>query len=128
MKNKIIFIFLICSILNSVLYAQQSLKIEKYHQDMSIVNDIVNSFRLLKASNSGFKPLGPLVGGSRLQHIYAFDVSKSNPDIIFASIGRGGIYKSTNAGAHWTKTASFNATSIAIDDSDPKIVYATQPG
>lgn len=68
-------------------------------------------------------------------NIYSFDVSKSNPNIIYSGTETSFINKSTDRGMTWDlvgKSFNFNSildetgiTSIAIDPLNPDIVYAT---
>ncbi len=55
-------------------------------------------------------------------------VHPTNPDIVYAGAGGGGIWKTTNGGQSWTdKSGSFNLITcgaIAIDPVNPEIVYA----
>ncbi|MFC1477540.1 WD40/YVTN/BNR-like repeat-containing protein [candidate division KSB1 bacterium] len=61
--------------------------------------------------------------------IKSFDVSGSDPDIIYAVTGSDGTLKSVNAGKSWKKVTSLKSiTKIEIDANDPDIVYATQGG
>jgi photosystem II stability/assembly factor-like uncharacterized protein len=58
--------------------------------------------------------------------IHAFAVSESNPSIAFAGVWGGGTYKTEDSGETWSKLESevtFSAAAIAIDPSDPNIIY-----
>jgi hypothetical protein len=55
-------------------------------------------------------------------------VHPTDPDTVYVGTAQGGLYKSTNAGANWTKLFEFNLESLAIgaitiDPTDSSIVY-----
>ncbi len=62
-------------------------------------------------------------------NIYAFDISKSNPSILYAAPETGGVFKTTDKGLNWTVcgSSSFNfggtAGAIEIHPTDPNTVY-----
>ncbi len=51
----------------------------------------------------------------------------TNNDIILAATG-GGIYRTTDAGATWTRTVIGNFKDVVFKPSDPNIVYAASSG
>lgn len=65
-------------------------------------------------------------------NIYSLDVSKSNPNIVYAGGETGGVWKSTDKGISWTLTTknvvcgAFGA--VKIDPTNPNNVYATTGG
>lgn len=57
-----------------------------------------------------------------------FDVSKSNPDIVYALTG-GELKKSVDAGKSWTEIKSISKiVTVKVDPNNPDIVYAAQGG
>ncbi len=57
---------------------------------------------------------------------YAFDVSISNPNIVYAVTETGGFFKSTNKGKNWTQLEPgvySNSEAVAIHPNNPDIVY-----
>jgi photosystem II stability/assembly factor-like uncharacterized protein len=62
-------------------------------------------------------------------NIYSFDISKSNPNILFACAETGGVYKTTDKGLNWTACGSnsFNfggsSEAVEIHPTNPDIVY-----
>jgi len=57
-----------------------------------------------------------------------FDVSKSDPDVIYA-LSSGKLMKSTNAGEKWTEITSISKiVTVEIDRDNPNTVYAAQGG
>ncbi len=61
-------------------------------------------------------------------NIYAFDQSKSNPDILYCGTEGSELYKSTDRGQHWqpvSRNLSIQAVlAVEIDPLNPNIVYA----
>lgn len=57
-----------------------------------------------------------------------FDVSKSDPDVIYA-LSSGKLMKSINAGEKWTEITSISKiVTVEIDRDNPNTVYAAQGG
>ncbi len=56
-----------------------------------------------------------------------FAVLESNPDTIFAGLGTGGVWKTTNNGVTWTpvfdREAVASVGAVAVSQSDPNIVW-----
>jgi hypothetical protein len=52
----------------------------------------------------------------------------TNPNIIYVGPANGGVWKSTDAGSIWTATSDYESSlsmgAIAIDPSNPEIIYA----
>ncbi len=62
-------------------------------------------------------------------NVYSFDVSLSDPDILYCGTETGFVNKTTDNGKHWSLCApdykfSGGITAIAIDPSSPNTVYA----
>ena len=58
--------------------------------------------------------------------INALAIDPTNPSILYAASGAGGLYRSTDAGASWSSIPELQSPiihSIAIDPSDPSRVY-----
>ncbi len=65
--------------------------------------------------------------------IREFEVSKSNPDIIFAVDGKvnvsSSVYKTSNGGETWDKVKGFSQFSMmAIDPVNPDVVFGVPGG
>jgi photosystem II stability/assembly factor-like uncharacterized protein len=61
-------------------------------------------------------------------NIYAFDVSKSNNNVLYAATETGAVFKTTDKGLNWTVCANgFNfggsAEAVAIHPTNPNIVF-----
>jgi photosystem II stability/assembly factor-like uncharacterized protein len=71
-----------------------------------------------------FREIGPAVMGGRIDD---FAVVESNPDIVFAGVASGGVWKTTNNGTTWEPVFDKEGVStigdIAIAPSDPSIVW-----
>jgi len=71
-----------------------------------------------------FRELGPAVMGGRIDD---FAVVESNPDIVFAGVASGGVWKTVNNGTTWEpvfdKAGVSTVGDIAIAPSDPSIVW-----
>jgi photosystem II stability/assembly factor-like uncharacterized protein len=71
-----------------------------------------------------FRELGPAVMGGRIDD---FAVVESNPDIVFAGVASGGVWKTVNNGTTWEPVFDQAGVStvgdIAIAPSDPSIVW-----
>ena len=81
---------------------------------------------LYKSTDVGltWTKIGPGLSTGYLQ----FALSPSNPSILYAAYlyGSGNIYRSTNAGTTWNEIATgVGATYLAVDPSNPQIVYGT---
>lgn len=66
-------------------------------------------------------------------NVYSFDVSNSNPSILFAGTETGFLNKTIDKGLHWTLMArnyrfGGSITAIAIHPTNPKIVYVSAGG
>ena len=61
-------------------------------------------------------------------NLYAFDAAPSNPNILYACPETGGIFKTIDKGLNWISVSDTirlgTITAIAIDPSNPDIVYA----
>lgn len=82
------------------------------------------SFLGVFRSNNGGKEWKWSSLGIFSQPVVSVTVDPSNPSIVYA--GTAALYKSTDAGANWTRTglsAGASITSIAIDASQPDVVY-----
>ena len=82
------------------------------------------TFQLNQGSSNSTPPAIPWQA-----NIYSIDVSKSNNNILFCGSETGCINKSTDKGKTWTFVSQHylvggGVTAIAIDPSDPNIVYA----
>ena len=71
-----------------------------------------------------FREIGPAVMGGRIDD---FAVVESNPNIVFAGVASGGVWKTTNNGTTWQPVFDKEAVStigdIAIAPSDPSVVW-----
>src|SRR6202171_3517291 len=71
-----------------------------------------------------FREIGPAVMGGRIDD---FAVVESNPNIVFAGVASGGVWKTTNKGTTWQPVFDKEAVStigdIAIAPSDPSVVW-----
>src|SRR5229473_3113751 len=71
-----------------------------------------------------FREIGPAIMGGRIDD---FAVVESNPNIVFAGVASGGVWKTTNNGTTWEPVFDKEAVStigdIAIAPSDPSIVW-----
>jgi photosystem II stability/assembly factor-like uncharacterized protein len=60
-------------------------------------------------------------------NIYAFDISVSNPNILFAAPETGGLFKTINKGLNWTQVGfdffAENFEAVAINPNNPDTVY-----
>ncbi|MBT8378843.1 MAG: T9SS type A sorting domain-containing protein [Ignavibacteria bacterium] len=73
---------------------------------------------------SGFPPHWGLMSG----RVRGLDVHPTNPNIVYAGVAAGGIWKTTNGGTSWTNVgdnlASLTYGAIAIDPNNTNTVYA----
>ncbi|MBN1938864.1 MAG: hypothetical protein JW843_04715 [Candidatus Aminicenantes bacterium] len=71
-----------------------------------------------------WRALGPAVPGGRTTDIEAVE---SQPWIVYAALGPGGVWKSINAGTSWTpvfhKEATVSVGDLAVSQSHPDIVW-----
>src|SRR5216684_4792325 len=71
-----------------------------------------------------FREIGPAIMGGRIDD---FAVVESNPNIVFAGVASGGVWKTTNNGTTWEPVFDKEAVStigdIAIAPSDPSVVW-----
>lgn len=72
-----------------------------------------------------FRSIGPFRGGRAV----AVAGVASEPDVYYFGATGGGVWKTTDSGAHWTPISDGQLTSgsigaIAVADSDPNIIYA----
>jgi photosystem II stability/assembly factor-like uncharacterized protein len=71
-----------------------------------------------------FRELGPAVMGGRIDD---FAVAESNPNVVFAGVASGGVWKTVNNGTTWEPMFDQEAVStigdIAVAPSDPSIVW-----
>ncbi len=94
--------------------------------------------RLSPTAGVQWKPLGPMetyqpassTSPPKLLpwqcNVYAFDISKSNPSILYAVSETGGFFKSTNKGQQWQQLEPgiySNSEAVAIHPSNPNVVY-----
>lgn len=64
-------------------------------------------------------------------NIYAFDVSITNPNILYAMGETGGLFKTTNKGLQWTQLESgvnSNGEAVCVHPVNPSISYAGVDG
>jgi PKD repeat protein/photosystem II stability/assembly factor-like uncharacterized protein len=64
-------------------------------------------------------------------NVYALAVSKSNPNILVCGTEPGGIYRTTDKGAHWGEIGKeylLQTEAIAIHPTDPSTIYLTTTG
>ncbi len=77
-----------------------------------------------KLRNLEFRELGPAVMGGRVDD---FAVVESNPNVVFAGMASGGVWKTTNNGTTWEPVFDKEGVStigdIAIAPSDPSVVW-----
>ncbi len=74
---------------------------------------------------------GPLTG-----YVDALAVDPASPDIVYAGTRLGGVFKSANAGAHWSSVSQgwtyfeggFWPLALAIDPQTPSTIYAGTAG
>jgi photosystem II stability/assembly factor-like uncharacterized protein len=78
-----------------------------------------------KLKNLEFRELGPAVMGGRVDD---FAVVESDPNIVYAGLASGGVWKTTNSGTTWEPVFDKEEVStigdIAVAPSDPSIVWA----
>src|SRR6266853_3313775 len=71
-----------------------------------------------------FREIGPAVMGGRIDD---FAVVESNPNIVFAGVASGGVWKTTNNGTTWQPVFDKEAVStigdIAVAPADPSVVW-----
>lgn len=71
-----------------------------------------------------WQPLGPKFAGGRIESI---DAIPGQPDVIYAGVGAGGIWKTINGGLHWRqvfgKESTFAIGDLTIAPSNPEIVW-----
>ena len=84
--------------------------------------------KMIKSNGDVFRTLSDNENLMSSQIIVTFDISKTDPDVMFAGFGTGGIYKTTDRGKNWTEVAPFFIMSLAIDESNPFVVYALEGG
>src|ERR1700686_826421 len=77
-----------------------------------------------KLKNLELREIGPAVMGGRIDD---FAVVESNPNIVFAGVASGGVWKTTNNGTTWEPVFDKESVStigdIAIAPSDPSVVW-----
>ena len=77
-----------------------------------------------------WKRLGPsdAVGGTNMGRVNCIEFDPTNPKTVYIGAPDGGVWKSTDSGATWApkfdKQPTLSIADIAIDKSNPKIVYA----
>ena len=71
-----------------------------------------------------FRELGPAVMGGRIDDFAAVE---SNPNIVYAGVASGGVWKTTNNGTTWEPVFEKEGVStigdIAIAPSDPSVIW-----
>lgn len=108
-------------------------------------------FRIVGDAVPNWRPIGPheRVGGGKLNWTFlgaqpiqneywsgdadasgrvpSIAVHPTQPDTAYAASASGGLWKTTDGGAHWTpltdRLSSLNSGAVAIDPSDPETVY-----
>src|SRR3981081_696658 len=77
-----------------------------------------------KLKSLELREIGPAVMGGRIDD---FAVVEGNPNVVFAGVASGGVWKTTNNGTTWTPVFDKEAVStigdIAIAPSDPSVVW-----
>jgi photosystem II stability/assembly factor-like uncharacterized protein len=72
-----------------------------------------------------FREIGPATMGGRIDD---FAVVESNPNIVYAGVASGGVWKTTNNGTTWTPVFDKEGVStigdVVVAPSDPSIVWA----
>ena len=68
--------------------------------------------------------------GLNVRQFTSIAVDPSNPAILYAATGSGGVYKSTDTGSHWSFSGLGHLTvsSIAVDPSNSANLYAATSG
>ncbi len=81
--------------------------------------------KVFKSTDGGSSFADVSEGMSTGVYLYALAVHPTNPDIVYAGLAKGGIYRSTTGGNNWTIVLdnSFIA-SLATTRSLPSVVYA----
>jgi photosystem II stability/assembly factor-like uncharacterized protein len=85
------------------------------------------ALRALQKSNAAteWKPIGPRNIGGR---ITALAVHPLDPNIIYLAAAAGGVFLSTDRGAHWSpifdEQPSLSIGALAIDPNNPDVIYA----
>ncbi|HCN04132.1 MAG TPA: hypothetical protein DIS79_00810, partial [Bacteroidetes bacterium] len=97
--------------------------------------DRIKAFESVQAGKE-WKELGPVgrpaLGLSSswngIGRINTIDISRSNPNVMFAGAASGGVWKTTDAGENWTHVdmpgfPDFGVSDIAIAPSNSQIIY-----
>ncbi|MEO0044329.1 MAG: hypothetical protein RL329_3777, partial [Bacteroidota bacterium] len=114
--------------------------VAQYKQNILTQNRL-NQRRLAPSSSASWTNIGPketfwLKNDQAAQsacpwqvNIYAFDISKSDPSVLYACPETGGVFKTVDKGLNWTACSSnlFNfggtAGAVEIHPTDPNTVY-----
>lgn len=60
--------------------------------------------------------------------LWAFAGCRHSPERVYAAVSEDGLYRTDDAGKHWTKVLEHDVRAVAIDPTDDDVVYAgTQP-
>lgn len=81
-----------------------------------------NRPRTTLSSSVPWELIGPTNIGGRITGIA---IHPTDPDLFYAGAASGGVWKTTDFGATWTNVfnESFSIGSVALDPSDPSVVY-----
>jgi len=74
------------------------------------------------SESTTWAPIGPPGGIVR-----SISFARSNPDVVYAAVLGGGVFRSVDGGATWTSTvsglASLRAVAVAADPADDRVAY-----
>jgi len=84
-----------------------------------------HSIGILKSTDGGqtWLPSGLTFGVNQAIVIRRLIINPNNPQILLAAASNG-VYRTTDAGANWTKITTFNAYDVEFKPGNPNVVYA----
>lgn len=79
----------------------------------------------LRSTDQGWEETGRLAVNTASRTIQG---SRHRPERVFAGVYHDGVYRTEDAGGHWTKVFDGHVRSVAVDPNDEDVIYAgTEP-
>jgi len=114
-------------------YPYDSIPADAYQRSLEQRNELRRNDQERDIPEFNWVNLGPTPGyyfnyGNISSRIVTGVFHPTNPNIIYVGPANGGVWKSTDAGSIWTATSDYESSlsmgAIAIDPSNPEIIYA----
>jgi photosystem II stability/assembly factor-like uncharacterized protein len=78
-----------------------------------------------RSQNGGWEEVGRGLSGGIIDSV---DGCRTRPERVFVGVTADGLYRTDDAGEHWTKVLDGDIRSVTVDPTDDRVVYAgTEP-